>query len=43
MDRHPFLTVVAAEVATLLLVVAGWNAWAYRRELAARFRNSARV
>lgn len=38
MDRHPFLTVVAAEAAVLLLVVAGWNAWEYRREIAARLR-----
>lgn len=36
MERRPFLTVVGAEVVTLLLVVAGWNAWAYRREIRAR-------
>lgn len=33
MIRHPFLTVLGAEVATLALVVAGWNAYAYRREI----------
>lgn len=43
MERHPFLTVVGAEVATLLLVVAAWNVWAYRRELATKARSLARV
>jgi hypothetical protein len=33
MDRHPFLTVVGAEVATLLLVVAAWNLYDRRAEL----------
>lgn len=38
MDRHPFATVVAAEVATLLLVVAGWNAWDRRADIARRLK-----
>lgn len=38
MDRHPFLTVVAAEAAVLLLVVAGWNVWAYREQIRAHMR-----
>lgn len=33
MDRHPVLTVVGAEVVTLLLVIAGWNAWERRTEI----------
>jgi hypothetical protein len=27
MDRHPFLTVLGAEVITAALVVVGWNLW----------------
>lgn len=27
MVRHPFLTVVGAEVVTAALVVVGWNVW----------------
>lgn len=27
MDRHPFLTVLGAEVVTAALVVVGWNVW----------------
>lgn len=38
MKRHPFLTVVAAEAAALVVFVIGWNAWEYRREIAARLR-----
>lgn len=33
MERHPFLTVVGAEVAALLLVVVGWNAWDRRASI----------
>lgn len=27
MTRHPFLTVLGAEVITAALVVVGWNVW----------------
>lgn len=43
MERHPFLTVLASEVAALALLVAGWNAWAYRREIGQRLRSAARI
>lgn len=33
MIRHPFLTVLGAEVATLALIVVGWNAWDRRSDI----------
>jgi hypothetical protein len=41
--RRPFLTVLGAEVVTLLLLVVGWNVWDRRREIGQRLRSSARM
>jgi hypothetical protein len=43
MERHPFLTVVLAEVVTAAAVVVGWNAWQHYRDNGVRLRDLVRL
>jgi hypothetical protein len=47
MDRHPFLTVLGAEVITAGLFVVGWNIWQHWHDDGVRvfdaLRNVARI
>jgi hypothetical protein len=43
MIRHPFLTVLGAEVITAGLIVVGWNVWQHHRDNHGRIVERLRV